>query len=115
MGHVKGFHEARRLPIGNLPELKGQSCRLTSKLARLDHQRGLLERQLAVWAKKQKVTANLLTLLEKQITDMERQILERRAADRRSSGRKRPSAARSNRQQNLDGTTARRREVSVEY
>lgn len=117
MGHVKGFREARRLPIGNLPQLKGQNCRLTSKLARLDHQRGLLERQLAVWTEKQKVTANLLTLLEQQITDIERLIRDHPVADR-GVLRKRPSATCPKRQQSFDGTigaTGHWRDVSVEY
>lgn len=117
MGHVRGFREARRLPIGNLPHLKGQNCQLTAKLARLDHQRGLLERQLAVWTEKQKVTANHLTLLEKQITDIERLIRGHRAADRRASRHKRPSATRSNGHQKsaTTGMTERKCEVSVEY
>jgi len=118
MGHVKGLHEARGLPIGNLPQLKGQNGQLTSKLARLDHQRGLLERQLAVWAEKQKVTANRLILLEKQMTEIERLIREHRATNGGAGRRKRPSATHSNRQQKFDGTTSttgRQRDVSVEY
>jgi len=117
MGHVKGFHEARRLPIGNLPQLKGQCCRLTTKLARLDHQRGLLERQLAVWTEKKKVTGCRLALLEQQMTDIERLIRDHRAAVR-GGRRKGPSATYLKRQKNIDGmteATGRRGDVSVEY
>lgn len=111
MAHVKGLHEARGLPIGNLPQPKGQRCKLTGKLARLDHQRGLLERQLEVWTEKQKVTRNRLVLLEKQMTEIERLI----RADRGVNRRKRTSATYPNRQQKYDGITARQRDVSVEY
>ncbi len=114
MGHVKGLHEARGLPIGNLPQPKGQRCKLTGELARLDHQRGLLERQLEVWTEKQKVTKNRLILLEKQMADIERLI----RADRGNRGvnrRKRASATESDRQQKYDGMTERQRDVSVEY
>ena len=38
---------------------------LPAMLARLDHQRGLLERQLAVWTEKQQVTKLRLSVLEK--------------------------------------------------
>lgn len=115
MGHVKGLHEARGLPIGNLPQPKGQRCKLTGKLARLDHQRGLLERQLEVWTEKQKVTRNRLILLEKQMADIERLIRADRGADRGVNRRKRSSATKSDRQQKYDGMTARQRDVSVEY
>jgi hypothetical protein len=111
MAHVKGLHEARGLPIGNLPQAKGQRCKLTGKLARLDHQRGLLERQLEVWTEKQKVTKNRLMLLEKEMADIERLIREDRGADRR----KRSSATKSDRQRKYGGTTAQQRDIRVEY
>ncbi len=113
MAHVKGLHEARGLPIGNLPQPKGQRCKLTGKLGRLDHQRGLLERQLEVWTEKQKVTRNRLVLLEEQMADIERLIREDRGADR--DRRKRSSAIKSDRQRKYGGMTARQRDVSVEY
>jgi hypothetical protein len=115
MGHVKGLHEARGLPIGNLPQPKGQDTKLTGKLARLDHQRGLLERQLAVWTEKQKVTANRLLLLDKQMAEIERMIRQHRAADRGRKRRKPASAAHPKRLQKYDGTAERQRDVSVEY
>jgi hypothetical protein len=118
MNHVKGFHEARRLPIGNLPQLKGQNGRLTSKLSRLDHQRGLLERQLAVWTEKQRLTLGRLALLEKQIADIVQLMRKHRTAKQSAGWLKRRAATRSNRQQIFDGATAptgRQHNVSVEY
>lgn len=115
MGHVKGLHEARGLPIGNLPQPKGQHTKLTGKLARLDHQQGLLERQLAVWTEKQKVTANRLILLEKQMAEIEQMIREHRQADRGVGQRKRASSIHSSRQQKHNGVKAGQRDISVEY
>lgn len=113
MAHAKGLHEARGLPIGNLVQPKGQRIKLMAKLARLEHQRGLLERQFAIWMEKQKVTKNRLDLLDKEMADIERLIRESRVADR--GRRKRVAATKSDRQQKYDGLTARQRDFSVEY
>jgi hypothetical protein len=114
MAHAKGLHEARVLPIGNLMQPKDQRIKLTAKLARLEHQRGLLERQFTVWMEKQKVTKNRLNLLDKEMADIERLIRESRVADR-GRRRKRVAATKSDRQQKYDGLTARQRDFSVEY
>ena len=113
MGHVKGLHEARGLPIGNLPQPKGQHTKLTGKLARLDHQQGLLERQLAVWTEKQKVTANRL-ILEADGGNRE-DYLDNGEADRGVGQRKRASSIHSSRQQKHNGVKAGQRDISVEY
>ena len=69
MAHVRGLHETGG--IANYARgIQGQPAKLTAKLARLDHQRGLLERQLAVWTEKQQVTRHRLGLLEKQMAEI---------------------------------------------
>jgi hypothetical protein len=114
MAHVKGLHEARGLPIGNLVHLdKARDGKLSSKLARLDHQRGLLERQLAVWTQKQKVTKNRLSLLIKEIAEVEQLVRAQRGGGRRAKPRKRAGAA--NPHAERDGSAARQSEFSVEY
>ena len=50
--------------------------KLTATLSRLDHQRTLLARQLAVWTKKQQVTQLRLGVLEKEIMQVGRRIRE---------------------------------------
>lgn len=113
MAHAKGLHEARGLPIGNLVQPKGQRIKLMAKLARLEHQRGLLERQFAVWTGKQQVTKNRLNLLDKEMADIERLIRTSRAADR---GRRKPVVAtKSDRQQKYDRLSGAQRDFSVEY
>lgn len=114
MEHVKGMHEARGLPIGNLMHLnKGNDGKLTSKLARLDHQRGLLERQLAVWTQKQKVTGNRLALLLKEIAEVEKRVREQRGAGGRMKRRKSACVAKPRHGQH--GTSTSQRDFSVEY
>jgi hypothetical protein len=114
MAHVKGLHQARGLPIGNLVHLdKASGGKLSSKLARLDHQRGLLERQLAVWTQKQKVTKKRLSLLLDEIAAIEQLVRAQRGAGRHAGRRKRVRAASSRSDQ--AGTTPRQREFSVEY
>ncbi|MCZ7596143.1 MAG: hypothetical protein M5U16_15585 [Hyphomicrobium sp.] len=111
MAHVKGLHEARGLPVGNLAPPKDQhNGKLTAKLARLDHHRGLLERQLAVWTEKQRLTRSRLILLEKEIAELERLIRQSREADRGVNRRKR--ARKTDRGY---GGTVPRHDFSVEY
>jgi hypothetical protein len=67
---------------------KAQPGKLAVKLARLDHQRELLERQLAVWTEKQQVTSHRLSLVEKQMAELGRLVRQfggpRRTASKRS-------------------------------
>lgn len=70
MAHVRGLHETGGLGAFRVVRSKAQPAKLTTKLARLDHQRGLLERQLAVWTEKQQVTRHRLSLVEKQMAEI---------------------------------------------
>jgi hypothetical protein len=72
MVHVRGIHETGGIEALHVVRAKTQPGTLTTKLARLDHQRGLLERQLAVWTQKQQVTRERLTLVEKQMVEVGR-------------------------------------------
>ncbi len=72
MAHVRGVHETGGIEALHVVRAKAQPGTLTTKLARLDHQRGLLERQLAVWTEKQQVTRERLTLVEKQMVEVGR-------------------------------------------
>lgn len=73
MAHVRGLHEARGLQTLRMTA-KADPTKLTAKLARLDHQRTLLDRQLAVWTEKQQTTRQRLTILEKQMAQVGRLI-----------------------------------------
>jgi hypothetical protein len=72
MTHVRGVHETGGIQALHVVRAKAQPGTLTTKLARLDHQRGLLERQLAVWTEKQQVTRERLTVVEKQMAEVGR-------------------------------------------
>ena len=72
MPHVRGIHKTGGIEALHVVRAKTQPGTLTTKLARLDHQRGLLERQLAVWTEKQQVTRERLTLVEKQMAEVGR-------------------------------------------
>ncbi len=72
MPHIRGVHETGGIEALHVVRAKAQPGTLTTKLARLDHQRGLLERQLAVWTEKQQVTRERLTLVERQMAEVGR-------------------------------------------
>ena len=74
MAHLRGLHDTRRLPAVSAANGKANGGKLTARLARLDHQQALLERQLAVWTEKQQVTKERLDLLDQEITQISRQI-----------------------------------------
>jgi hypothetical protein len=89
MAHVRGLHETGGIQALHVVRAKAQPGTLTTKLARLDHQRGLLERQLAVWTEKQQVTRERLTVVEKQMAEVGRLV---RACTVPRRGRRRRAA-----------------------
>jgi hypothetical protein len=115
MAHVRGLHETCGLQALHVVRNKAQPGQLAAKLARLDHQRELLKRQLAVWTEKQQVTRNRLSLVEKQMAELGRLVRQfgtpRRAAGRRSQlGSIAPAKTAD------DGAAApRRQNVNIEY
>ena len=75
-GHVKGFHEARRLPIGTLPQPKGQNCRQarrpSSRVSIISEDCSSASSRCG--PKSRQVTAAASVVLEKQIAEVERLI-----------------------------------------
>lgn len=115
MAHVKGFHEASGLQVLRVVRSKEEPGKLTTKLARLDHQRGLLERQLAVWTEKQQVTRQRLNVVQKQMEDVGRLVRALGVSRRAPHGRKRTLAVTPGRQQDSGGAAAPAREMDLEY
>lgn len=113
MAHVKGLHETPGLQTTRVTGSKANPAKLTAKLARLDHQRALLDRQLAVWTEKQQVTRLRLGLLEKQMAQLSRLIRERIAPIRATKSRPRNAAS----DLPIDGASAAapHRDMTVEY
>ncbi len=113
MVHVKGLHETPGMQTMRVTGSKGNPAKLTAKLARLDHQRALLDRQLAVWTEKQQVTKLRLGLLERQMAQLSRLIRERVAPIRATKSRPRNAAP----DLPIDraSATAQHRDVTVEY
>ena len=72
MKHARGLHEIRGLRSLSAAGSAGERGKLSARLTCLDHQRALLERQLAVWDEKQRVTKYRLSLLEQEITEIGR-------------------------------------------
>ena len=115
MAHVRGLHETGGLGAFRVVGSKAQPGKLTNKLARLDHQRGLLERQLAVWTEKQQVTRHRLSLVEKQMAEIGRSVRQLVTPHRKANGRKRLRAVAAGDQ--ADGAAAARphKEMNLEY
>ena len=94
MTHLRGLHEVRRGSAVSAASGKSQQGKLSARLARLDHQRTLLESQLAVWVEKQRVTRHRLDLLGPEVPQIGRQIRglikPRRQDRRRPAGRSDP-------------------------
>ncbi|MGP0061930.1 MAG: hypothetical protein ACLPID_21915 [Beijerinckiaceae bacterium] len=122
MVHVKGMQDviAARNPGGT----PGQAsyAEIGTRLARLDHQRLLLERQFAMWSNKKEAARRRIAALVAQIADLERKILETRphsqsglstnaTSQTRSTAPVLPLAAVSI----MPPTASRRREISFEY
>jgi hypothetical protein len=115
MTHVRGLHETCGLQALHVVRSKAEPGKLAAKLARLDHQRELLERQLAVWTEKQQVTRHRLSLVEKQMSELGRLVRQfggpRRTASKRSRLRAIAPVKGAD-----DGTAARRHQnVNLEY
>ncbi len=74
MMHIRGLHEACGLRSLRIAGSTADRSKLAATLSRLEHQRALLARQLAVWTKKQQVTQLRLGVLDKEITRIGRLI-----------------------------------------
>lgn len=117
MAHVKGLHETGGLQALRIVRSKEEPGKLTTKLARLDHQRNLLKRQLAVWTEKQQVTRQRLGVVEKQMEDIGRLVRQLGMPRRGSNGRKRmlAAAAAASEQQDSGVVAPPTKEVNLEY
>jgi len=113
MAHVRGLHETGGLPALHVVRNKAQPGKLTTRLARLDHQRELLERQLAVWTEKQQTTRHRLGLVEKQMAELGQLVLRLRKPRGAAKGRKRGLAP--GEQSEGRGTAQLHKEMSLEY
>lgn len=82
-GKAKDCHDIRTLQARSGLSHGGSRQQAIAKLARLEHQKSLLERQLKTWRQQQQSTEHRLKLLERQIAEAEA------IADR---GRRRPPA-----------------------
>lgn len=115
MAHVRGLHDTggfRKLRIVGSGDERNK---LTAELSRLDHQRALVERQLAVWTKKQQVTKYRLELLDKEITKLGRLFGEFVRARHAGKQRKRTPATKPGQQPDSNAATVPRHDVSLEY
>ncbi len=115
MSHIRGLHET-----GGLRSLRTvgsglQRGKLTATLSRLDHQRALLERQLAVWTEKQQVTAHRLALLDKEIEQIGSLIGDFGGPYDATKQHKRPRPTKSRQRPGDGAVAARHKDVSLEY
>lgn len=115
MAHVRGLHETGGLRTLRSAGSTADRSKLTATLSRLDHQRALLERQLAVWTQKEQVTKHRLVLLDKEITRTGRLIREFAGPYRTVNQRNRTRAIKSERQPGSGAAAVRRSDVSLEY
>lgn len=115
MSHIRGLHETGGLRSLRTVGSGQQRGKLTATLSRLDHQRALLERQLAVWTEKQQVTTHRLALLDKEIEQIGNLIGEFGGPYDAAKQRKRPRAAKSRRSPGDGAAAARRSDISLEY
>ncbi len=115
MSHIRGLHETTGLRSLATTGSASQRGKLTATLSRLDHQRALLERQLAVWTEKQQVTTHRLALLDKEIEQIGHLIGDF-GGPRDAAGQRKSARASKSRQLPGDGAVAARRsDVSLEY
>ena len=115
MTHVRGLHETSGLQSLRILRSKEEAGKLTTKLARLDHQRSLLERQLAVWMEKQQITRQRLSVVEKQMDEIVRLVREFGMPRRRTRRRKSVFPGAALESQQLAGATPQHKEVKLEY
>jgi len=114
MAHVRGIHETGGIQGLHVVRAKAQPGTLTTKLARLDHQRGLLERQLAVWTEKQQVTREHLTLVERQIVEVGR-LVRASIAPRRPARKLAAAAAVPGQGDDGAAASAQKKQMNLEY
>jgi len=115
MAHVRGIHEVLGLQMQRATGFKADPAKLTAKLARLDHQRTLLSRQLAVWTEKQQVTKSRVAAIDKQMAQVGRSIREIVGRPRKG-GQARPASAGVAEPHSADGApSGRQRDMSLEY
>ena len=112
MTHVRGVHDTGGLQRLNPVRSSEQRGKLMAKLTRLDHQKALLERQLAVWTEKQKVTKDRVILVEQQMANLERLI---RASAGPSRRRKQGNAFRPTRLSNSATASVPHDNMKLEY
>lgn len=115
MAHVRGLHESGGMQALHVVRRKEDPGKLTTKLARLDHQRGLLERQLAVWTEKQQVTKHRLGLVEKQMADIGRSVRQLVTPRRKANGHKRMGAIATGEQAGGTAAAPPHKEMNLEY
>lgn len=92
MAHIRGLHETGAAQALHVVRRKAEHGKLTTTLARLDHQRTLLERQLAVWTEKERVTRDRLRLLQRQLAEVGTRV-RGLIGRRRAASVRRPAAA----------------------
>ncbi len=115
MSHIRGLHESGGLRSLRTAGPASQRGKLTATLSRLEHQRALLERQLAVWTEKQQVTAHRLALLDKEIEQIGHLIGGFGGPSDPAKQRKHPRATKSGQSPGAGAVAARRSDVSLEY
>jgi chromosome segregation ATPase len=91
MSEIKGMREVLALRTRRGTTETGRRGQLTAQMSRLDHQRTLLERQLAVWTGKMETTRQRLAALDGQIDEVE---LELRDLAERARRRREPTPRR---------------------
>jgi hypothetical protein len=114
MKYAKGLHEIRGIRSIRAAGCAGERGKLSARLSHLDHQRALLERQLAVWDEKQRATKYRLSLLEQEIAELGRPIGEFGGASGAAAQRKQTCSGKSETQAR-GYAAARRGVVSLEY
>ena len=115
MAHIRGLHETCGLQVLRVVRSKAEPGKLTTKLARLDHQRGLLERQLAVWTEKQQVTKHRLRQVEKQMAEIGRLLRQLGGPRSAAKRRKRTGESAPGEQANGGAATLRHQDMNLEY
>lgn len=115
MKQVRGMRETSSLQGRRGSGLPPSLSQLATQLSRLEHQRTLLERQLAVWTEKKDMTAHRIGFLAKQIAALERQLWAGRKRPRVAGGSNASPGVVRRRSQGPGPAMAARREMPFEY
>jgi hypothetical protein len=115
MAHVRGLQETGGVKTLHVVRVEAEPGKLTTKLARLDHQRGLLARQLVVWTEKQQVTRHRLGLVEKQMAEIGRSVRQLVTPRRKANGRKRMDVIAAGEQAGGVAAAPPHKEMNLEY